>query len=224
MCLQNIDVCILCGGLGTRLAGTLGDTPKALAPIGNTTCLDILVTRLKSYGAKRFVLATGHLSHKIVEWAWARELNGPEDEEINVNIESETKGTGAAVVNARHLLRSDPVMIINGDTLTNADLCHFLDIYRRYGLEAAQLWSKRYGRSDLSNGGYYLISQRMLAKVRNANGGEFGRFMATQCEGLGQVDIYRSVFLDIGTPKTLAQAADFVEFMNMPDWVPEVAR
>ena len=223
MCLENIDVCILCGGLGTRLSATLGDTPKVLAPIGDTTFIDILITRLKTFGARRFVLAAGHLSQKVVSWAWERELNSPlpDDEEINVSIESESKGTTHALLTAKPLLQSDPVLVINGDTLTNANMCRFLEIYRRYGLETAQLWSKRYGRRDFGNAGYYLLSQKALAKKMHP---KLEIFMTQQCEGLGQVDIYRSFFLDIGTPKTLAQAPDFLEFMKIPDYVPEAAR
>jgi NDP-sugar pyrophosphorylase family protein len=221
MCLKDIDICILCGGLGTRLAATLGDTPKVLAPIGDSTYIDILITRLKSFGARRFVLAAGHLSQKVVSWAWERELNGPDDEEINVSIESESRGTTHALLAAKPLLHSDPVLVIHGDTLTNANMCRFLEIYRRYGLETAHLWSKRYGRRDFGNAGYYLISQKAMAKKMHPS---FALHMTKECEGLGQVDIYRSFFLDIGTPKTLAQAPDFLEFMKIPDYVPEAAR
>ena len=52
MCLGEIDIAVLCGGKGSRLASVLGDTPKVLAPIGDSTYLDILVARLKTFGAE----------------------------------------------------------------------------------------------------------------------------------------------------------------------------
>lgn len=217
MCLAEIDIAILCGGKGSRLASVLGDTPKVLAPIGDSTYLDILIARLKTFGAKRMVLSAGHLAEKISKWS---EYPPPGIATV-LHIETEQEGSSAAVANIRPYLKSDPVMVINGDTLTNANLCRFLEIYRRYSLEAAQLWSHRWGRRDQQSAGYYLISQRLLGKLKHP---KFELFMSRHCEGLGQVDIWRSAFLDIGTPKTLAQAPEFVEFMNVPDWVPDAIR
>lgn len=220
MCLADIDVAIFCGGKGTRIAEHLGDIPKVLAPVGDSTILDILIGHLRKYGAKRFVLSAGHLSEKLVKWAWARQQDG-RDEEINVNIEAEQGGSGQALINIRYLLKSDPVLVVNGDTLTNANLCRFLDIYQRYGRETAMLWSHPYGRRDLQCAGYYLMSRRMLGKYQHL---KFEMWMHKQCQGLGQVDIWRSHYLDIGTPKTLAMAPEFVELINAPEWIPDAAR
>ena len=217
MCLAEIDIAILCGGKGSRLASVLGDTPKVLAPIGDSTYLDILIARLKTFGAKRFILSCGHLSDKVKDW---QKTHG-DDISTVIYTETEQQGSSQAVRNVTFWLKSDPVMVINGDTLTNANLCRFLEIYRRYSLEAAQLWSHRWGRRDQQSAGYYLISQRLLGKLKHP---KFELFMSRHCEGLGQVDIWRSAFLDIGTPKTLAQAPEFVEFMNVPDWVPDAIR
>ncbi|MBM3572744.1 MAG: hypothetical protein FJX52_10375, partial [Alphaproteobacteria bacterium] len=53
----QIDVAILAGGLGTRIRGVLGDTPKVLAPIhcngGARPFLDILLNWLSREGVRR---------------------------------------------------------------------------------------------------------------------------------------------------------------------------
>ncbi len=64
-CLEDIDVVILAGGLGTRIRDALGDTPKLLAPIGGTAFLDLLIRRLQSCRVRRLGLGPGHLAEKV---------------------------------------------------------------------------------------------------------------------------------------------------------------
>ena len=61
-CLQDIDVVVLAGGLGTRLAGELNGKPKLLAPIDGRPYLDFALKWLSSFGARRIILALGHLA------------------------------------------------------------------------------------------------------------------------------------------------------------------
>ena len=60
--LDGIEVLVLAGGLGTRIRGVLGDTPKVLAPINGRPFLDHLLDRLAALGAGRVVLSLGHLA------------------------------------------------------------------------------------------------------------------------------------------------------------------
>ncbi len=60
-----MDVVILCGGKGTRLQPVLSDRPKALAPFGKVTFLDILIASLKEYGFEKFILCTGYMKEQI---------------------------------------------------------------------------------------------------------------------------------------------------------------
>ena len=50
MAIKNIDVIVLCGGLGTRFRNVIPNRPKILAPIGSSTCLDILAKEFFFYG------------------------------------------------------------------------------------------------------------------------------------------------------------------------------
>ena len=60
-CLSGIDVVVLAGGLGTRLAGVLGDTPKVLAPIGERPYLQIPLAWPQGFGRTPVVLGLGPL-------------------------------------------------------------------------------------------------------------------------------------------------------------------
>jgi NDP-sugar pyrophosphorylase family protein len=60
LCLDEVDVFVLAGGLGTRVRPVLGDTPKLLAPLMRRTYLDHLLDWLQGFGAQRAVLGLGH--------------------------------------------------------------------------------------------------------------------------------------------------------------------
>ena len=78
---SDIDVVILCGGLGTRLNSVLPNRPKALAPVGGRAFLDILIQELQRHGFKRFILCVGFLNEQIVEYdnALTERVDGVKD-------------------------------------------------------------------------------------------------------------------------------------------------
>ena len=64
--LKDIDVVILCGGLGTRLRSAVSDRPKALAKIDDKTFLDVLIDDLLKHGFKNIILCVGYLKEQII--------------------------------------------------------------------------------------------------------------------------------------------------------------
>jgi len=205
MCLSNIDIAILCGGRGSRVASILGDVPKVLAPINGRPYLEWLLDKLKSHGAKRIVLLAGHLHEKIVEWRDNRLFDGLD---IDISVEPVQRGTAGAVRYAFPLLKSDPVLIINGDTLSTFNLCQFLDIHRGAPKHsgASILHSSHYDMKKRRGAGFYFIDQWVLDKM-----------MENQETSLEEAihqyaGSYVASFdwIDIGTPKHLEQAHDFV--------------
>jgi NDP-sugar pyrophosphorylase family protein len=63
--LSRMDVVVLAGGRGTRLAGLLGDLPKILAPIGDRPYLAHLLGFLSRFGATRVILCLGHIADRV---------------------------------------------------------------------------------------------------------------------------------------------------------------
>jgi NDP-sugar pyrophosphorylase family protein len=51
----DIDVAIICGGLGKRLRDAVPDRPKPLAEIGGRPFLEILVDYVAGFGFRRFI-------------------------------------------------------------------------------------------------------------------------------------------------------------------------
>jgi len=233
--LAGIDVVVLAGGLGTRLRDVLGyDIPKVLAPIGGRTCLDLIIDWLEEQGARRLVLCLGHLASRVTDHLAAR----PPGPAVLVQvIEPEPLGTAGAVRQARPVLKSDPVMVMNGDTFIDADLGAFTARHRSSGAAVSLLAveadnTDRYGRLELNTAGFiakfiekdagrsgaglasagiHLFSAGMLDFLAAMPGPSLERDVLQRLPaGTIRGDVVRGPFVDIGTPESLAWAATMI--------------
>ena len=121
--LEETDVVILCGGLGKRLRPIFRG-PKVLAKIGERTFLDILIDNLLMQGFKNIILCVGYLREQINE-----HFNYEKDYNISFSEEEELLGTGGALKKAKTLIRSNPFMVMNGDSICNIDFRGFIDFH-----------------------------------------------------------------------------------------------
>jgi D-glycero-alpha-D-manno-heptose 1-phosphate guanylyltransferase len=121
----QIDVVILCGGLGSRLAGVVSDRPKPMAQIGPRPFLDILIEYFSSFGFRRFVLCAGHRSQFIREYYSRRS----DSLEFIISQEPAPLGTGGAVKNGEAFIKSNPFLAANGDSFCPMDLTEFCDFH-----------------------------------------------------------------------------------------------
>ena len=126
---KEIDVLILCGGLGKRLRGVVNDKPKPLADINSRPFLDILIDYVASYGFRRFILCIGYMGDVIKQHYQTRESSLT----ILFSEEREPLGTGGAIKNAEPLIQSNPFLAMNGDSFCPFDLCAFLDFHTSKG-------------------------------------------------------------------------------------------
>jgi NDP-sugar pyrophosphorylase family protein len=126
---KDIDVVILCGGLGTRLKDVVDDRPKSMAEINGRPFLDILVDYVAGYGFTRFILCTGFkgdLIRRHYENKRGRLM-------FVVSGEDQPLGTGGAIKNAESLIRSDMFLALNGDSLCEIDIEDFIKFHIRKG-------------------------------------------------------------------------------------------
>ncbi|MBU2044110.1 MAG: NTP transferase domain-containing protein [Candidatus Omnitrophica bacterium] len=112
--LTNIDVVILCGGKGERLQSVLADKPKVLADINGKPFLDLLITNLKRFSFKRFILSVGYKREEVIEYFKDRE-------DIVFSEEESALGTGGGLKKAEKLVTSDLFLAINGDSFCDLD-------------------------------------------------------------------------------------------------------
>ncbi|HJO57510.1 MAG TPA: sugar phosphate nucleotidyltransferase [Nitrospinaceae bacterium] len=231
-CLESVDVVILAGGLGTRVSGVLGDTPKVLAPISGRPYLEYLFDFLLFFGARRIILLLGHLASAVDAYLANREADALAVEMV---VEVEPKGTAGALRDVTGSLRSDPVMVLNGDSFINTDFCDFVSSHSDSGAEGSILCVvvdevERYGqvkiRSDgrikefseknpsaegkgVINAGVYLMSRALLDQIKGMPGSSLEKdIFATLPVGTLYGHVVSAPFIDIGTPSTLARAQE----------------
>lgn len=118
--LEKIDVVILCGGRGERLRPVIGERPKVLAQIGKKAFLDILIDDILQRGFKRIILSVGYLKEQIIEHFEPKRCYSLEFCEEEVPL-----GTGGAIKRAQPLIKSEPFLVMNGDSICKVNFGEF---------------------------------------------------------------------------------------------------
>ena len=231
-CLATLDVLVIAGGLGTRIQSALGDTPKLLAPIGGRPYLAYLLDWLRRFGAKRIVLGLGHRAQAVIDFL-DRHNSSYGDLAVVTVTEPQPLGTAGAIRFARPNLRSDPVLVMNGDSFADADLCAFVAHHRRVKAKATLLCAEvdgagRYGRVELDgsgrirgfiekdpnfhgrsavSAGVYLFSAALLDEIAAGSAASVERDVFGRAAP-GSLDAFAGpfAFIDIGTPESLKLA------------------
>ena len=235
-CLQHLDVFVIAGGLGTRIEPVLGNVPKLLAPISGRPYLACLLDWLRRFGAARVVLGLGHQARAVVDFL-KRDTASLSDLAVEAVIEPRPLGTAGAVRFARRNLRTDPVLVMNGDSFADADLCKFLEHHRGMRAKATLLCAEvddagRYGRVELDqagliqgfvekdaafhgsspvSAGVYLFSAALLDEIAAGNATSLERDVFARAPA-GSLAAFtgRFAFIDIGTPQSLALAGKVI--------------
>jgi len=228
-CLENIDVVILAGGQGTRLRSAVPNLPKILAPVRGRPILDWQLNWLETFGPKKVTLSLGHLSKMVETYL---EENRSWDFEIVTLTESKPLGTGGALLYCASSCQQEYLLVLNGDTLLEADLCQFLEARSFAGTASSILCAKisdpsRYGEVTIENdivinfsekkpvsgttsfvnAGCYIFNRNLLSKfsVYDAPSLEEDILPALIKEGMAAYT--KGVkFLDIGTPDGISLA------------------
>ncbi|NDY43000.1 NTP transferase domain-containing protein [Dissulfurirhabdus thermomarina] len=124
---------ILAAGLGTRLRPLTLHTPKPLFPVLGKPLLLRLLETLEAAGAEIVAVNAHHLAHRIEAAlaAWRPRFRA----RVELLVEREILGTGGGVGNA--LSRLDPgrpLLLVNGDVVTNLD---FRRLWDRFAADRA---------------------------------------------------------------------------------------
>ncbi len=122
---EQIDVVILCGGLGKRLHSVVNDKPKPMVVIHHRPFLDILIEYVAGYGFKRFILCIGYMGEVIKDHYEKKSMPLT----ILFSSEKELLGTGGAIKNAEPLIQSSPFLVMNGDSFCQVELDRFIDFH-----------------------------------------------------------------------------------------------
>jgi MurNAc alpha-1-phosphate uridylyltransferase len=143
-------VCILAGGLGTRLGERVRDTPKGLIEVAGEPFLCHQLRQLADHGAERVVLCVGYLGELI------EQRIGPEQFGLEIAYSFDSPaldGTLGAIRRARHLL-GERFLVLYGDTYLRIDHAAAVAAWRASGLPAMMSVLRNDGRFDASNALY----------------------------------------------------------------------
>jgi NDP-sugar pyrophosphorylase family protein len=144
MKLQDIDVFVLCGGLGTRLRSTIGQTQKVMATVGREPFLNIILRALESQGFRRVILCVGYKAQSLQTYYQKNSLGL----DIHFSVEKTPLGTGGALKNAKRFLKSPCVFVLNGDSYCPIDFKKVLAAQIRCKALATIVVSKAKDRRD----------------------------------------------------------------------------
>lgn len=230
MDLASMTTVILAGGFGSRLRSVVTDRPKVLAKVGGRPFIHYLLDQLSGAGIRRVVLCTGHLGTQVQELLQDRYR----DLDLVYSQEPVPLGTAGALRLALPLLNSDPVLVMNGDSLCEAELNFFVYWHHARSAEATLLLTevpdtRRYGRVSMDedglvrqlnekscvggpgwiNAGVYLLSRRLIEMIPSDRVVSLEREIFPDWIGRGLYGLRRSGrFLDIGTPESYALAEE----------------
>lgn len=140
------DAVILAGGSGTRLRPVISEIPKSLAPIRGRPFLDLLIEFLAGQGISRIVFCVGHLGGMII----SRYRDWPGITSV-FSKEVEPLGTGGAVHQALGVVRTDPFLLLNGDSICRVALMPLVRLHRERSALATLTLSDATGRSDVGS-------------------------------------------------------------------------
>ncbi|WP_318432655.1 nucleotidyltransferase family protein [Photobacterium leiognathi] len=119
---------IMAGGFGTRLRPLTDNCPKPLLKVGNKPILEIILKRFIDAGFFEFYISTHYLPEMIHEYFG-------DGSKWNVNItyvhEDKPLGTGGALGLLPREITQKPLIMINGDVLTNLDINALLDYHNK---------------------------------------------------------------------------------------------
>ena len=113
---KKTPVCIMAGGFGLRLGDLTNNCPKPMLPVGQTPLLERLILRFIDDGFSEFFLTTHFMPEYIQNYFGD---GGKWGADINYVHEASPLGTGGAIGLLADKIGDSPVIVINGDVLTN---------------------------------------------------------------------------------------------------------
>jgi len=180
------DAILLCGGAGLRLRDITASGPKSMATVAGRPFLELLLKQLRRNGFERTILAVGY-QKDVIRSYFGEQAYGLQ---LAYSAESSPLGTGGALRNAADMVQSNPVVVMNGDSYTDANLIRFVADHDESRADASMVVAPVDGRNDCGsvlldqsgrlvrfeekqdslgmkylNAGIYLVSRRLLFDI-----------------------------------------------------------
>jgi len=230
--LSDIDVYILCGGLGKRLRKISRSIPKPMVKIAGRPFLNFIIRYMAGFGFRRFILGVGYKGEMIERYYRNNKSAG-----VDIIFSKETKllGTGGALKKARKLIKSRQFIVLNGDSFCRFNPVEFFKFHWQKKALASILLRRMpdgrdYGEVKVDSSRRILNFNEKSARAKrcliNAGVYLFDRRIFGLMPGLTEFSlerdlfpgiirkkifgyIYRGFFIDIGTPERYRKAQKY---------------
>lgn len=105
------------GGVGTRLRPHTYTLPKVLLNVAGKPILAHILDAIKKQGINKATIITGYMGRMVQDYVLSRY-----DMDVKFVVQGERQGLGHAIWCARKTFDDEPLLIILGDTVFDADL------------------------------------------------------------------------------------------------------
>ena len=233
---------ILAGGFGTRIRHLMPNLPKPMASVLGKPFISWICQYLQDQGYKSCQISTGYLGKKIENYF--NHWNTKKILTVNCISEVTPLGTGGAIIHTTIKSKKRPKawLIMNGDSLIPISIKNIEEFFFSLNVDALLIGLKkkdasRYGTLQFDskqrlksftekkpgygviNSGIYFFKNNLLEafpkeKSFSLEKDVFPRLLNNNFD----IRVYtcNAPFIDIGTPKTLAEAQSFISshFLN----------
>ncbi|MEB3198016.1 MAG: NDP-sugar synthase [Candidatus Sericytochromatia bacterium] len=224
---------IVAGGSGTRLRPLTYNVPKPMVPLFEKPFLQHQLDLLRRHGIRDVVINLHYLSAAIQDHFGDGSDSGMR---VAYSLEAQPMGTAGAVLLAKPHFDDEPLVVFNGDILTDVDLTALVRAHRERGAKATimmvrvtdptaygLLFTAEDGRVtrflekpswdeatlDTVNAGIYVLSPEVFEYVPEGEAFSFERGLFPLLLKLG-LPVYgflsEAYWLDIGSPAKYLQA------------------
>lgn len=217
---------IMAGGRGTRLGAITDNLPKPMVRVAGRPILERLILHLVGHGIRQIYLSVNYLSNVIEEHFGDGSRFGCA---ITYLREEQPLGSGGAL-SLVPKQTAEPLIVMNGDLVTQLDVGRFLDFHERGGYTATMglhghAVELPYGvavvrghdliglkekptERFLVNAGVYAISPEALAYVPAGEAYPITELFRACLSNGRRVGAYfiEDDWLDVGRPRDLSQA------------------
>lgn len=129
---KSNPVLLMVGGKGLRLHPLTENCPKPLLNVGDKPLLETILKRFIESGFKKFYMSVNYRAEMIHEYFGDGSRWGVE---INYLSEAEPLGTAGSLT-LLPPLPADPLIVMNGDVLTNINFQHLLESHQTHKAKA----------------------------------------------------------------------------------------
>ena len=223
----NNPVFLMAGGFGKRLAPLTNNTPKPLLKVGNKPILENVINQFIDAGFYNFYIST-HYRAEMVQEYFGDGTNL--DVSIKYIYEDTPLGTAGSLGLLPDNLPKLPILMMNGDLLTNLDLKELLRFHlqegedvtmciREYDFQVPYGVVKTNGKHAISieekpvhrffvNAGIYVLNPSILDMVDGKSCIDMPQLLEQKMRESGKISVFpvHEYWLDIGQIKEFDQA------------------